>query len=116
VTIYWLCDNDNGRGNCFALSAVEKRPHKSFRRKRALLDNGKLDEDDELVVFSELYGKTLECENCGDVCRPVLSINRFDWDDPPGNGGDDEWLYEIADAVAVYKRNGWYPRLQRRLY
>lgn len=114
MPIYWVCDNDNG--NCFVDSPQEQRPHKSYRRKRALLDNGKLDEDDELVVFSEVYGRTIECDNCGSLRRPELWMHRFPWDDPPGDAGDDVFLTEIADAVSVYKRNGWYPKLQRRLF
>ncbi|NDC49131.1 MAG: hypothetical protein EBZ61_08670 [Micrococcales bacterium] len=112
MPIYWFCDNKD----CFANSPKEQRPHKSYRRKQSLLDDGRLDEDDELVVFSEVYGHTVECENCGSLRRPELHILRFDWDDPPGDEGDSVFLTAIEDAVAVYQRNGWYPKLQRRLF
>lgn len=111
MPIYWVCES---RDCVTGLSPREQRPHKSFKRKRAALDNGQLDEDDELVVFSELYGRRINCDDCGSLRRPVLSIQRFEWDDPPGN--EDEWLFEISEAVHVYQRNGWYPRNQRRLF
>ena len=113
--IYWCCENPD----CFSRDPVEETPHKSYRRKRALLDNGRLDDDDELVVFSKLKGPipmNIECDDCGSRRLPILSINRFPSDDPPGNAGDDEWCETIEHAVAVYKRNGWYPNLQGRLY
>jgi hypothetical protein len=112
--ILWLCENRD----CFSNAIEEETPHKSYRRKRALLDNGRLDDDDELVVFSKLINPraNVECNDCGSLRQPILSINRFSSDDPPGNAGDDEWCETIDHAVAVYKRNGWWPNLQRRLY
>lgn len=110
--ILWCCENPD----CFTNAIEEETPHKSYRRKRALLDNGRLDDDDELVVFAKLRDTNIECEDCGSRRLPILSINRFPSDDPPGNAGDDEWCETIDHAVAVYKRNGWWPILQGRLY
>ncbi len=113
--ILWCCENVD----CFTNAIEEEAPHKSYRRKRALLDNGRLDDDDELVVFSKLVGpipSNMACNDCGSRRLPILSINRFPWDDPPGNAGDDAWCETIEHAVAVYKQNGWWPNLQGSLY
>jgi len=101
MPIVWICSNPN----CFG-QIRDERPHKPYRRKPFFLDNGKLDDDDELVVFSEIAGNAYPCEECeeGGWCRVVLRINRSDKAD------DYVLLEDIEEAVNFYKQNGWYPK------
>jgi hypothetical protein len=74
VPIYWVCES---RDCITGLSPQEQRPHKIFKRKRAALDNGQLDEDDELVVFSELYDQSCPFRDLSGMTHPAMKTNGF---------------------------------------
>ena len=109
MPIRWICNNSD----CLT-EEREERPHKPYRRKPFFLDSGKLDDDDELVVFSEIAGGGYPCSCEKGWRRAVLKIKRSDKE------GDYELLEDIEEAVNFYKRNGWYPKAkyknQRPLY
>lgn len=99
MAIMWVCQE---RSRCGYREPETTRKHVPWRRKSTWSDNGRLDPDDELVVFLSMteFGGYMECPDCEGLVRVEL------WLDKP----TEIHFTEPDQAVEFYRLHGMLPK------